>query len=310
MPIDRVSRKKNREQDARLDDLTKLVDGLDDDLHDEYGVLDRIVNLTTRANQTDDSIGEIDRDIALLTQRVAALEAAQEPPPPPPPTEKWTLLTDLSRVSAWDGVLNSAPGSTIKDTPEGIDIYQPNKGERCELQLNDDRLTEGVTARYSWDLFIDPSTQLDPTGSGTDTISQQHGNNQSGYGGGLTIRASDHMVILRVKGGKRLSASGSQRYEYESDGKGASPPEPASKIECGKVTFGQVHRIIYECKWAKNWTGYARVSINGAPFVGVSNVPTMCEPADVELFRVGWYSSDGPVPKRMTVRGCKVEVRA
>jgi len=105
-----------------------------------------------------------------LTARVEALELP--PGDPPPPVASWTLLRDLATVGDWDGVLNEAPGSTITDQSDGsIRLYQPNRGERCELQCYDQWLTGGVTARYSWEVWISSDTQLDPSGSGTDTMS-------------------------------------------------------------------------------------------------------------------------------------------
>lgn len=233
-----------------------------------------------------------------------------------PPTE-WSLIRDLGTVNQWDGVLDTAPGSSITNVSDYIYIYQPNQGERCELQVNDARLSEGAICRYTWDLYVTSDTEIDPTGSGTDTVSQQHGNNQAGYGGGLTMRASDDELILRVKGGTRLSSSGSQRYEYESDGNGGGADglgigtaEPASNVECGTITRDTWHTIQVEAKWEKDWTGYVYVTVDGGDPVGVEDVPTFCSPSDRQLFRVGWYSSGGPVPKKMRVRDCKIEVPA
>lgn len=233
-----------------------------------------------------------------------------------PPTA-WTEIRDLSTYQGWDGILDTAPGSSITNVSDYIYIYQPNQGERCELQVNDGALGEGAICRYTWDVYITSDTVLDTSGSGQDTISQQHGNNQAGYGGGLTVRASDNELILRVKGGTRLSASGSQRYEYESDGNGGGADglgigtaEPASNVECGTITRDTWHTIQVEAKWEKDWTGYVYVTLNGGDPVGVEDVPTFCSPSDRQLFRVGWYSSGGPVPKKMRVRDCKIEVPA
>lgn len=233
-----------------------------------------------------------------------------------PPTE-WTQIRDLSTYNQWDGILDSAPGSSITNVSDYIYIYQPNQGERCELQVNDGALSEGAICRYTWDLYITSDTVLDTSGSGQDTISQQHGNNQAGYGGGLTVRASDNELILRVKGGTRLSASGSQRYEYESDGNGGGADglgigteEPAANVECGTITRDTWHTIQVEALWSKEWTGYVYVTLNGGDPVGVEDVPTFCSPSDRQLFRVGWYSSGGPVPKKMRVRDCQIEVPA
>lgn len=233
-----------------------------------------------------------------------------------PPTA-WTQIRDLGTYQQWDGILDSAPGSSITNVSDYIYIYQPNQGERCELQVNDAALGEGAILRYTWDVYITSDTVLDTSGSGQDTISQQHGNNQAGYGGGLTVRASDNELILRVKGGTRLSASGSQRYEYESDGNGGGADglgigtaEPASNVECGTITRDTWHTIQVEALWSKTWTGYVYVTLNGGDPVGVEDVPTFCSPSDRQLFRVGWYSSGGPVPKKMRVRDCKIEVPA
>lgn len=239
----------------------------------------------------------------------------------PPPSDNWELLLDLSTVQDWEdngGILDNAPGSSITDVSDYIRIYQPNPGERCETNCTDNRLTDnGIPLRYSWEIFITTNTQIDSSGSGTDTISQQHGNNASGYGGGLTVRASDRELILRVKGGTRLSSAGSQRYEYESDGNGGGADglgigteEPASNVECGTLTFGEWHTIVFEALWSKEWDGYVNVRLDGGAPVGVTDVPTFCSPADNQMFRVGWYSSSGPVPKDMRVRNCKIEVQA
>ena len=229
----------------------------------------------------------------------------------------WTQIRDLSSYEQWDGVLDSAPGSSITDVSDYIYIYQPNQGERCELQVNDGRLIEGAICRYTWDVYITSDTVLDSSGSGQDTICQQHGNNQAGYGGGLTIRESDDELILRVKGGTRLSESGAQRYEYESDGNGGGADglgigtaEPAENVECGTITRDTWHTIQVEALWSKEWTGYVYVTLNDGDPVGVEDVPTFCSPSDRQLFRVGWYSSGGPVPKKMRVRDCKIEVPA
>lgn len=231
------------------------------------------------------------------------------PPPPPPPT--WKLLLDLSSRGKWDGIHESAPGARITDESDGsIRLYKPQKGERCEVSQHDERIGNGGTFRYSWDFRIDPTTVLNPANSGLDGINQQHGDEKSGYGGGLTVRVRDHMLVLRVKGGKRLSASGSQRYEYESDGKGGSDAEPAGNVEVGKVTIGQRHHIEVEARWSKAWDGFVRARLDGGPWVGVEDVPTMCEPANVQMFYLGWYDSGGTVPKDMKVWDAKVEVPA
>lgn len=236
-------------------------------------------------------------------------EPAPEPEPEPEPA--WKPLLDLSKRSAWDGIHESAPGAKITDEPDGsIRLYKPKSGERCEVSHHDERIGEGGTYRYSWDVRIDPITKLSTDGSGTDTINQQHGDQKSGYGGGLTVRASDKKLILRVKGGKRLSSSGSQRYEYESDGKGGSDAEPASNVEVGTIKVGERQSIVVEARWSKVWDGFVRVSLDGGPWVGVKDVPTMCEPANVQMFYLGWYSSDGPTPKDMKVWDAKVEVAA
>lgn len=233
-----------------------------------------------------------------------------------PPTA-WTQIRDLSSYHDWDGILATAPGSSITDVSDYIYVNQPNQGERCEMQVNDGRLAEGAICRYTWDVYITSDTVIDSSGSGTDTICQQHGNNQAGYGGGLTVRASDNELILRVKGGTRLSASGSQRYEYESDGNGGGADglgigtaEPAANVECGTITRDTYHTIQVEALWAKDWTGYVYVTLDGGDPVGVEDVPTFCSPSDRQLFRCGWYSSGGPVPKKMRVRNGQIEIPA
>lgn len=233
-----------------------------------------------------------------------------EPAPEPEPGN-WKPLLDLSKRSAWDGIHESAPGAKITDEPDGsIRLYKPQKGERCEVSHHDERIGDGGTYRYTWDVRIDPATVLSTDGSGTDTVEQNHGDQKSGYGGGLTVRASDKKLILRVKGGRRLSSSGSQRYEYESDGKGGSDPEPKANVEVGTIQFGKRHSIVMEARWSKKWDGFVRVSLDGGPWVGVKDVPTMCEPANVEMFYLGWYDSGGAVPKDMKVWDAKVEVAA
>lgn len=317
---DRFARTTNRAQTLAIDALTArvesaeqrlvLVEGQADDLEGTTRSADAsLVALRSDLSQLQGLVDPLFGAVRDLAARVEALEQPTPPVDPPPPVEqRWTLLRNLATVKDWDDVLNEAPGSTITDEDGYIRIYQPQRGERCELQCYDKRLTGGVTARYTWEVWISPDTQLDPSGSGTDTISQQHGN-QSGYGGGLTIRASDRMVILRVKGGERTSTAGSQRYEYESDGKGGSPAEPPSNVEVGVLPLGEWHRITVTARWSKMWTGYVTAQLDDRAPVGVRDVPTLCEPADVQMFRLGFYSSEGPVPKDMRIRNAKVEVR-
>lgn len=75
------------------------------------------------------------------------------------------------------------------------------------------------------------------------------------------------------------------------------------------MTFGAWHRIVVTARWSKVWDGYVIVTLDDNDAIGVDAVPTMCEPADVQLFRLGWYSSDGPAPKIMRIRNAKVEIR-
>lgn len=49
-----------------------------------------------------------------------------------PPTA-WTQIRDLSSYHDWDGILATAPGSSITDVSDYIYVNQPNQGERCDL---------------------------------------------------------------------------------------------------------------------------------------------------------------------------------
>lgn len=324
MAIDRVARQKNREQDARLDELEARVDEQDAVLRTHAELVTglesradaleaaRLINEGAITAQAQD-LAKLNARVDSLGARVTALEQPTPEPEPEPEPEPstWRTLLDLSRRSAWDGIHESAPGAEISDQSDGsIRLYKPQSGERCEISHHDERIKNGGTYRYSWDLRIDPITRFSTDGSGTDTINQQHGDEKSGYGGGLTVRASDKKLILRVKGGERLSTSGSQRYEYESDGKGGSDAEPKENVEVGTIKVGERQKIVVEARWSKVWDGYVRVSLDGGPWVGVKDVPTMCEPANVQMFYLGWYDSGGAVPKDMKVWNAKVEVPA
>jgi len=306
MAKDRVARQTNREQTSRLDaDEGRLA--LLEDLQDQTDSrLDLIeANVTTLALRLDN-----------LSARVAALEPPPPPPPPPPPTgQKWKQFLLLDTVAKWaanGGVLTEAPGSTITAETEGglpfIRLSQPKAGERCELQVFRRELTPHSLVRYSWWFRIPEGTLLPKRGD-DNTICQQHGNNNAGYTGGITIREPTNRIAVRVKGGEQLSSAGSHRYEYESDRGIHAVPEGSD--EFGTVTYGEWHQIVYEAKWSTEWDGYVRCSLDGGPVTEIANVPTMSEIADVVMGRVGWYPG-GAIrgPLVMDVKNYVIEVPA
>lgn len=302
MSKDRTARRKNREQDERLDaaeERLTLVEGQADELERSTSSIGRgIIAGQQRADR-------LEAQIVALDNRVRVLE--QPTPPTDPPPTGWKTLIDLGRIADWKNTLIAAPGASITEgtfqTRQAIRIEKPNPGERCELHHMDDRLCEGAVLRYSWWLYIPSGVPLstEPDWS----VMQQHPDNGGGYGGGIKITRDDRLIVS-VKGGERLSAAGSQRYEYELNGKGEGRVEGPD--EFGQIRRDRWHHVSYVAKWSTEWDGYVRCSLDGGPELAVENVPTYSKIADSQMWRLGYYSaSTNHGPLDMYVAGAKIE---
>ena len=284
MAIDRVSRKKNREQDARLDDLTKLVDGLDADLHDEDGVLDQIVNLTTRANQTDNSIGEIDRDIALLTQRVAALEAAQQPTDPPPPPdngapfglplafapkapEDWTRVL----VEKFAGDIGGANGKFWVKVNPNQSFSSNGRMEFHELGA------VPIPSEVYYEVgFTLPSGIVLTDSDHGQGWGQLHGDENPGYTGGPGILSPD-------------GESGIEQFRIRLMDMGKPNPLPF-----GRLIRGFPHKVGFHVRWSAGLDGWMRCYLDGKLGREIKG-QTAAAVSGRQMWRLGAYTSDsGP----------------
>lgn len=309
MAKDRTAREKNREQDDRLDAaegrLTiaeRETDAMELRLGNRIATLDAaIIAGQQRADQ-------LEAQIVALDNRVKVLE--QPTPPTDPPPTGWKTLIDLSRIANWKNTLIAAPGASITEgtfqTRQAIRIEKPNPGERCELHHMDDRLCEGAVLRYSWWLYIPSGVPLstEPDWS----VMQQHPDNNGGYGGGIKITRDDRLIVS-VKGGERLSAAGSQRYEYELNGKGEGRVEGPD--EFGRIQRDRWHHISYVAKWSTGWDGFVRCSLDGGPELVIADVPTYSKIADSQMWRLGYYSaSTNHGPLDMYVAEAKIEAPA
>lgn len=241
-------------------------------------------------------------------QRDFVIEKAPDPDPPPyDPHQGMGLYRSLDTVSDWDSNVTAAPGATVtnvvKDGQQAIRFYKPNGGERNELQVYDERLNPHSEALYEWEVFVPNNIVLDDDDF---TICQQHGNNQAGYTGGIKISTEPNgeEACVSVKGGKRLSASGSQRYEYELNGKGDGAVQGPDRF--GQIKRDTWHKVSYHCLWRTDWTGFVRCQLDNGPVLEVKDVPTASEVADVQMFRLGWYSSGYPKPLDMYVRKASI----
>lgn len=305
MSKDRTAREKNREQDERLDaaeERLTLVEEQADELERSTSSIGRgIIAGQQRADQ-------LEAQIVALDNRVKVLE--QPTPPTDPLPTVWKTLIDLSRIANWKNTLIAAPGASITEgtfqTRHAIRIEKPNPGERCELHHMDDRLCEGAVLRYSWWLYIPSGVPLstEPDWS----VMQQHPDNNGGYGGGIKITRDDRLIVS-VKGGERLSAAGSQRYEYELNGKGEGRVEGPD--EFGQIRRDRWHHISYVAKWSTEWDGFVRCSLDGGPELVIADVPTYSKIADSQMWRLGYYSaSTNHGPLDMYVAEAKIEAPA
>lgn len=318
MSKDRTAREKNREQDDRLgaaEERLMLVEEQADELErstsSHQGIIgthsDRIATLDAVDVHLNKRLDALEDRIVALDNRVELLEQPTPPTDPPPPPTRWKTLIDLSRIADWKNTLIAAPGASITEgtfqTRQAIRIEKPNPGERCELHHMDDRLREGAVLRYSWWLYIPSGVPLstEPDWS----VMQQHPDNNGGYGGGIKITRDDRLIVS-VKGGERLSAAGSQRYEYELNGKGEGRVEGPD--EFGQIRRDRWHHISYVAKWSTEWDGFVRCSLDGGPELVIADVPTYSKIADSQMWRLGYYSaSTNHGPLDMYVAGAKIE---
>lgn len=231
---------------------------------------------------------------------------------PPPPGGAWRTVYAPSTVSMWDTTLAVASGSSITNQADGsIRFYQPNAGERTELQIHKPEhgalASTGSEGIYEWEVKI-PAAVAWYTGD-DHTICQQHGNNNAGYTGGLVVRAGE-VIAVRVKGGTELTTTGAHRYEYESDRGPYAVPDGAD--EFGVLTRGVWHRVRYHARWRTDWTGFVRMQLDDGPITEIRNVPTASKTASVQMFRLGFYPGGAAqtTALEMFVRNVSIKVPA
>lgn len=335
---DQLARKKNRDQDARLDALTTKLDELatradaleanasmvgeslsDHDARLDAGVAsfgrltDEIAlargELTSLRSDLARQSGRIDTalgSIAGLTARVEALEGV---PPDPPPDATWTLLRSLDSASDWKAkLIEGFTGASITDTAEGIRFWIPSAQSvgsgRCELQ-EAPLGVEGDELAYEWSFRIPKATVLSTTADKENLIQQGHGNQRAGFTQGTSIDQATEQIKVKVKGGRETSTAGSHRYAYENE-----------------FVFGQVkrdtwHIVRIEVLWHRS-KGYMRARLDGGLWSGVGDAPTWPlgdadgVPTENIMFRLGWYPSAGRSygPMEMLVSGLRVYGRA
>lgn len=255
-----------------------------------------------------DAVGNVDATPASRTFTVEAVSAPTDLP----------LLAELDTTGDWNSVLDTAPGSVIenvtKDGEAAIRLWQPDDGERTELQVHQEDdggvPSHGYETFYTWEFQIPSPTTLY---AGDVTICQWHGDNQAGYTGGLVIYATrgPEKLWLRVKGGVQTSAAGSHRYTWESD-RGDHAIDDADMLTAA-FSRDVWNLVEYHVHWTDQGDGFARLRFNGGSWIGPLVYATSSNIADTQMFRVGWYPGSDPVPAsglEMFVRRTKVYGRA
>lgn len=257
---------------------------------------------------------QLKAEITRLEAALAECRGEQVPSEPPDePTRDWRTVQVNERRSDWKSTLISIPGATLidstlpsTDTP-ALRYYVPQGDHggdsRCEVQEQPAGL-EGEWRAYEWGLWV-PRSFVVPTAYNQPTVvSQHHGNNQAGYGGGTSLDR-DNTLWARIRGGHELSLSGSHDYEYEKD------------AAIGQIQRDRLHTIRLEILWHREHGEY-RALLDGKLGVNLTDIPTWPlgdkdgDPTDNIMWRLGLYPQGGRVagPMEMWTTPCKFEVAA
>lgn len=322
MSKDRTARKKNREQDERLDaaeERLTLVEEQADELERTTSSHQGIIGThSARIANLDAAGGYTSERVDALEARVAALEVPT--PPPSPPTAKWKTIWTPQEARSWDGLLaatlNGQPLGGRDDDHEGniadvvVGTLRFTAGREgsgggsfhTEVQAlsGPGGIRRGGIAAYQWAFNIAGRTKLPILSGGRATlIHQSHANEQTGFGGGLRL-GPDGRLELHVRGGDITAPSGSQHREYEKD----------FVFDGLTIERDRWYVVRREVRWDAV-DGFSRCWVDGTLYHEVEDVPTFpTEKATASMFRLGFYAQPGPSVLDMSVRDVQVQVPA